>query len=255
LAEALVAISKFGTAAERLHAIAIAESLPSVCNHLLVAIATRKSVLLRLEGKISESLTHIRLTMSQDCFPYYDDSTGELDTLFDREKSQNKRHYAECGSLLTSCVECYAEDHVFSWPAPVAASDRYPSHLELDFWRSKTMVVARMYRWKGDFEDAGRNFDICLSFMDKMNSNRPQVLAQKAGVLCELKEASKAENVLREDLDRWKANRPCSKGLRRLQVSYLETMIVLDRFEEASTIRCWNIIVMTRSLTSSMMFS
>ena len=242
LAEALVALSKFGTAAERFHAIAKAESLPQVCDHLLVAIATRKSILLRLEGNILESLAHIQSAMARDSFPYYDNSTKVLDTIFGREHSQTKRHYAECGSLLTSLVECHlqlgefknAEDRVFMWPAPVDSPIQ--PLLEVYFLRSKTMVVARMYRWKGDFESASENLDLCLSFMDELNSNRPQVLAQKAGVLCELKEAPKAEAVLRGDLDRWKANRPCSKGLRRLQVSYLETMVILNRYAEAEAV-------------------
>jgi len=118
--------------------------------------------------------------------------------------------------------------------APVDSSIQ--PRLEVYFLRSKTMVVARMYRWMGKFKDASEHLDLCLSFMDELNSNRPQVLAQKAGVLCELKEAPKAEAVLRWDLDTWKTKRPFSKGLRRLQVSYLETMIILDRYEEAGTV-------------------
>jgi len=238
LAEALIALSKFGPAKERFDAIALAEGLTQLCDHLLVAIASRKSVLIRLEGRISESLSHIWSTMAKDCFPYCDNQTKELYSPFDRQHSRNKRHYAECGSLLTSLVECYlqlgefknAEDYVFLWPTPMALSP-----LEVYIMRSKTLVVARMYRWKGDFETAGKNIEYCLSFMSRMDSNRPQILAQKVGVLCELDGKSNAKEILQRDLETWKSNRPFSKGLRRLQVSYLETMTILGSYEEAST--------------------
>lgn len=233
IADMTLALSRFGTIPQRLEAIELAERLSSLPNYLSVAIATRKSVLLRLDGKLNEAQLYLEYSMTREWFPYRCDRAAEID----HSKCQNRRHYAECGRLLLSLVDCQlqlgnpleASETICLW----VPHDVPHSPLEYYILRSKNILAARMFRWRGDFQSAHEWLRSTMKMVDREDGNRAQVVAHIADVLCELDQAANAESILSEDYIYWTQNRPSSKGCRRLQVSYVETLIKLHRLTDA----------------------
>lgn len=102
LAEMALALSRFSTIPQRFESIELAERLSSLPDYLSVAIATRKSVLMRLDGELDEARLYLEGAMTRDWFPFRCEQAAEID----ESKCQNRRHYTECGRLLLSLVEC-----------------------------------------------------------------------------------------------------------------------------------------------------
>jgi len=236
VAEMALALSRFGSIPQRLESIELAERLSSLPDYLSVAIATRKSVLMRLDGRLTEARSHLDKAMARDWFPFCYDQAVEIDD----SKCQNRRHYAECGRLLLSLVECQlqlgqpreASETICLW----MPRDVHHSPLEYYILRSKNILAARMFRWRGDFHSAYEWLQFTMKMVDQEDSNRAQVVASIADVLCELNQAPDAEIALKGEFNYWNQNRPSSKGYRRLQVSYAETLTKLYRLSDAEEV-------------------
>jgi uncharacterized protein HemY len=116
------------------------------------------------------------------------------------------------------------------------ARDVHHSPLEYYILRSKNILAARMFRWRGDFQSAYEWLQFTMKMVDQEDSNRAQVVASIADVLCELNQAPDAEIALKGEFNYWNQNRPSSKGYRRLQVSYAETLTKLHRLSDAEEV-------------------
>lgn len=197
---------------------------PELPDYLRMAIATRKSILLRLKGDHDQSDVVIQ------------DILGSV--VID---SKDIRSHCAYGRLLLSRTENAilrkefdkAELYLTSWEVK---NLRDPSGLELQVVRLKNTVHGRVSRYKGKFEHARYCLEACLKTIPS-DASRYHVMHHLGDVYCELGIPKETEKLVLKEIEQLRAHgKQHSKAFRRLALPLAEAYIQQGILEPAKAL-------------------
>ena len=163
--------------------------------YLLSIEAHRQSVLLRNASKLEESSRVLRAFIDSTALPEHD-TVPTLDA----------RLNAQCGSLRNSLAEnliqandlAHAEEEMYKWE-PLSPSS--PTHMERIVLSSRSVVLGRILRFRGRFDEALPYFESLLEEINtaeyfESSGGHNMILSNIADLHCEMNNGFKAEEVL-----------------------------------------------------------
>lgn len=163
--------------------------------YLLSIQAHRQSVLLRNATKLEESSRVLRAFINPTVLPEHN-TVSTLDA----------RLNAQCGSLRDSLAEnliqtndlAHAEEEMYKWE-PLSPSS--PTHMERIVLSSRNVVLGRILRFRGRFDEALPYFESLLEEINtteyfESSSGHTMILSNIADLHCEMNNGFKAEEVL-----------------------------------------------------------
>ena len=190
-------------------------------DYLLLAAAHRQSVLLRAKGD-------------------HDQSDDLILDVLNRIVVRDIRSHCLHGRLLLSRAENAilrkdfnkAISYLQQWECKNVPAIGY----ELQVIRLKNTVLGRTLRYQGEFARAMECLDTILMTIPTEGS-RYHVMHHLADVYCELNLATKAEELLREDIEKLKScGKHRSKAFRRLLLPFADAYIGQHKYEEATAV-------------------
>jgi len=192
---------------------------------LLTAEAHRQSVLLRTSGKFEESSRGLRDYIESTVFREHDKGT-----------TMDPRWNALCGNLQISLAEnliqvnelAHATEEINRWE-PLSSSS--PTTIERVVLCSRSVVLGRILRFQGRFDEALPHFESLLEEADMIDyfetsGSHKKIITNIADLHCEMNNGLKAEKVITPILKRmtdWGCEN-ISSG-QRIQLSLAESFL------------------------------
>ena len=204
--------------------------------YLLSVEAYRQSILLRNSSKLEKSSHVLRAFIDSTALSEHDTGT-----------TMDARLSAQCGKLRNSLAEnliqakdlAHAEEEIRKWE-PLSSSS--PTYMESAVLRSRNIVLGRILRFRGRFDEALPYFETLLEEANtaeyfESTGGHQMILTNTADLHCEMNHGLKAEEILAPMLKRmtywgW-AN--TNKG-QRLQLSLAESLLRRGMYTKAAEI-------------------
>jgi tetratricopeptide (TPR) repeat protein len=192
-------------------------------DYLRMAIADRKSILLRFKGDHDQSDVVIQDILESIVMD-----------------SKDIRSHCAYGRLLLSLTENAILRKEFGEAASYLAiwevRNSVPSGLELQVVRLKNTVLGRVSRYDGKFQHARYCLEACLQTIPG-SASRYHIMHHLGDVYCELGMPEEVEKLVLGDVEHLRARgKQHSKAFRRLALPLAEAYIQQGRLEAAKTV-------------------
>lgn len=225
-AGALLAASKIGDMPSRQNAVALAAKIlgDQAPEHLQVALAHQKSTLLRIVAKWEQS-EHVIQELCRRTAGL--DHSGDVIHRFYRQLQPNmesKRLNALYGRLHISHLENLVQSEHYRTAAKEIEGwkiSQEPSLMEQCVFRSKTVVVAKLFRCQGRFHDVVHTLEECLK-LPFPQMNRIQLICSLADAHCDLGSPDVAHACLKTEISAQRKKSARGKQFRRLWVCAID---------------------------------
>lgn len=236
-AEALLVASRIGDMPSRQRAVTLATEIlgNQSPEHLQVALAHQKSTLLRITADWNQS-EHViqelcRRTASLDY-------SGDVIQYFYRHlqpSMESKRLNALYGRLHISHLENLVQSEYYRAAAEEIEDwkiSQEPSLMEQCVFRSKTVVVAKLFRCQGRFHDVVHTLEECLK-IPLPQMNRIQLICSLADAHCDLGLPDVAHARLKPEIEAQRKKSARGKQMRRLWVCEIDADLERGRYDSA----------------------
>ncbi|KAH8587626.1 hypothetical protein B0O99DRAFT_677972 [Bisporella sp. PMI_857] len=236
-AGALLAASRIGDMSSRQNAVTLATKVlgDQPPEHLQVALAHQKSTLLRIAADWNQSEHIIRELCRRTAGL---DHSGDVIQYFYRHlqpSMESKILNALYGRLHISHLENLVQSEHYRTAAEEIEDWRIsqePSLMEQCVFRSKTVVVAKLFRCQGRFHDVVHTLEECLK-LPFPQMNRIQLICSLADAHCDLGSPDVAHARLKTEIEAQRKKSARGKQFRRLWVCAIDADLERGWYDSA----------------------